>query len=71
MTKPQKIARPSHRLDDFFRHESFESLARSQGVSPATSLENLRGGWPEDQLDDGFEAAILTWRQGEERREPD
>jgi hypothetical protein len=66
MSEPQKSSRP---LDEFFRHESFESLARAQRVSAAMRLEDFQGGWPEDQLDDGFEAVLDTWRQPEARRE--
>jgi len=65
MAEPQtEPTAPSH-LDPFFRHESFESLARAQGKRPATRLEDFQGGWPEDQLDDGFEEALLAWRQGQ------
>lgn len=41
----------------------FEALARAQGVSPLDQLERVTGGWPEDELDDGFEEAVLEWRR--------
>ncbi len=53
------------RHDEFFRHESFEALAKAQGVRPAVRLEDFQGGWPEDQLDDGFEEALVAWRRSE------
>jgi hypothetical protein len=40
---------------EFFRGVSFADLARRQGVSPVEHLEDLLGGWPEDEIDDGFE----------------
>ncbi|MEP7009031.1 MAG: hypothetical protein ABJC13_01785 [Acidobacteriota bacterium] len=64
MAEPQiKPTSPAARADEFFRHESFEELARAQGVRPATRLESYEGGWPADQLDDGFEEALLAWRR--------
>lgn len=60
--RPQIVA---GRHDEFFRHESFEALAEAQGVGPANRLADFQGGWPEDQLDDGFEEALLTWRRSE------
>lgn len=38
------------------------ALAAAQGVKAVDSLETLCGGWPEDQLDDGFEVAVRQWR---------
>ncbi len=40
-------------------------LAAIQGVEPAGSLEKLYGGWPEEELDDGFEKAVRRWRDEE------
>jgi hypothetical protein len=41
---------------------SLEELARQQGVRPVERFEDLLGGWPEDEIDDGFEEAVLRWR---------
>ena len=51
------------RVNNFWQHTSFEDLARQQGVRPVERLEDLAGGWPEDQLDDGFEEALERWRR--------
>ncbi|HEX4496117.1 MAG TPA: hypothetical protein VIE43_10665 [Thermoanaerobaculia bacterium] len=48
---------------EFWRGASFEDLARQQGVRPVERLEALLGGWPEDEVNDGFEAALERWRQ--------
>lgn len=67
MGKPQ--AR-DQRHDEFFHRKSFEALAQEQGVRPVERLEDLLGGWPEDQLDDGFEDAVIAWRLRDARGEP-
>jgi hypothetical protein len=51
------------RAGPFWQGLSFEELARLQGVGPVERLEDLLGGWPEDEIDDGFEEAVLRWRQ--------
>src|SRR5262245_54725523 len=48
-------AHPGSRMrGDFWRRISLEELARQQGVQPVERIEDLLGGWPEDQIDDGF-----------------
>ncbi len=42
---------------------SFEELARRQGARPAERFEDYAGGWPEDQLNDGFEEALGRFRR--------
>jgi len=49
-------------MDPFWHSPSLEEIARAQGVQPITNLEVIMGGWPEEELDDGFEEAILRWR---------
>ena len=44
-------------------HRSFEEHAESQGVRPVLRLESLIGGWPADELDNGFEEALARWRK--------
>lgn len=49
--------------DAFWRGKSFDELAREQGVRPVERYEDLAGGWPEDEVNDGFEEALLQWRK--------
>lgn len=49
--------------NEFWQHTSFEELARQQGVRPVRRFEDLAGGWPEDQINDGFEEALERWRR--------
>jgi hypothetical protein len=50
--------------DDYWNYSpSFEELARAQGTRPAERFEDFAGGWPEDQLDDGFEEALERFRR--------
>ena len=53
----------------FWHSLTFEELARAQGVQPVRRLEDIMGGWPEDQRDDGFEDAIRAMRQEDLQRE--
>ncbi len=50
---------------DFWRSRSLDDLARQQGVGALTSLDDAQGGWPDDELNDGFEAAVARWRADE------
>jgi hypothetical protein len=50
-------------LTDFWQGASLEDLARQQGVRPVERLEDLLGGWPEDEVNDGFEIVLERWRQ--------
>jgi hypothetical protein len=57
--------------------KSAQELAEERGIKPIQSIdqlqgnkqkpvarfEDLLGGWPEDQLDDGFEEAVDQWRR--------
>ena len=55
---------------EFWQGLSFEELARLQGVKPVQRIESVLGGWPEDEVDDGFEAELARWRgQGSRRRD--
>lgn len=42
-------------------------VVAAQDVKPAGSVEEICGGWPEDELDDGFEIAVRKWRDDELR----
>lgn len=47
---------------DFYGRYTIEELARMQGVRPIKDFESLLGGWPADEIDDGFEDAVAKWR---------
>ena len=49
----------------FWRATDIEELARTQGVSLVRSLDAVLGGWPDDELEDGFEQAVQQWRSAE------
>jgi hypothetical protein len=50
--------------DDYWNYNpTFEELARAQGVRPAERFEDFAGGWPEDEIDDGFEEALERFRR--------
>lgn len=52
------------KADDYWHYNpSLEELARQQGTRPAERFEDFAGGWPEDQLDDGFEEALERFRR--------
>jgi hypothetical protein len=48
--------------DSFWHVWTIDELAALQGVEPIRSLDDVLGGWPEDELDDGFEDAVSQWR---------
>ena len=50
-------------MAEFWHRASFEDIARRQGIRPVERLEDLLGGWPEDEVNDGFEVALERWRQ--------
>ena len=54
---------PMGAADYWNYNPSFEELARQQGVRPAERFEDYAGGWPEDQIDDGFEEALERFRR--------
>ena len=40
-------------------------VAAAQRVPVPQTFEDILGGWPEDEIDDGFERALVTWRQSD------
>jgi len=50
---------------------TFAELVAAQGVKPVESPDKMYGGWPEDELDDGFENAVRQWRDDELRHQDD
>ena len=59
---PKQPAEVRASAGDFWRRVPLEELARQQGVQPVERFEDLLGGWPEDEIDDGFEEALERWR---------
>jgi len=51
--------------DSFWHTATLDELACQQGVDRVHGDEDLLGGWPEDEVDDGFEQVVVRWRQGE------
>lgn len=67
MSAPSKDTRQNFRdavadRDAFYRGYEIEELARIQGVRPVENFESLLGGWPPEEVDDGFEEAVARWR---------
>lgn len=50
---------------DFWESCSLDELARRQGLSLPKPAEEMLGGWPQDELDDGFENVVASWRERE------
>jgi hypothetical protein len=60
--KPRRRNLPG--TTDEFRHGfSFEKLGRRQGVKLVDRIETVLGGWPTEELEDGFEAELADWRR--------
>lgn len=49
----------------FWASCSLDDLAKQQGVVMPATVDELVGGWPVDDRDDGFEEALLRWRERE------
>lgn len=47
----------------FWSSPTMEELAKMQNVRPVERLEDLIGGWPVEELQDGFEEELARWRQ--------
>ena len=54
----------------FWQSYSLDDLAQQQGVAAPSSLNELLGGWPADELNDDFEEAFLRWRKCELEHHP-
>jgi hypothetical protein len=48
---------------EFWSGPSLEELARSQNVRPIERLDQILGGWPEEELQDRFEEELARWRR--------
>jgi hypothetical protein len=67
--KPNLIESPAPKYPGFSQRPSIEELIRQQGIRPVQSIDDLLGGWPEDQIDDGFEEALKEWRRADHQGE--
>ena len=52
-------------LADFWESCILDELARRQGVALPKSPDEMLGGWPDDELDDGFENVVASGRERE------
>ena len=52
----------------FWKPLTVDELARLQGIKPVRKLEDIVGGWPEGEEDDGFEKAVAEWRKADVER---
>ena len=48
---------------DFWSGYTLEELAKMQNVRPVERLEDIMGGWPVEELQDGFEEELARWRR--------
>jgi hypothetical protein len=48
--------------------QTLDDIARRQGVTRPAAFDELLGGWPDGEMDDGFEDAVEKWRAEEPRR---
>lgn len=48
---------------DFWSSPTLEDLAKMQNVRPVERLEDVMGGWPVEELQDGFEEELARWRR--------
>jgi len=56
--------------DGFWTSLTVDELAVQQSVRPSASFAELLGGWPESELDDGFEEAVAHWRAQDGKHGP-
>lgn len=55
---------------DFWSGYTLEDLARMQNVRPVERLEDLIGGWPVEELQDGFEEGASSLAAAVETSQP-
>ncbi len=48
---------------DFWESCSLDELVRCQGVGAPEATDDVQGGWPTDELDDGFENVVRLGRE--------
>lgn len=58
-TVRRSVSRKPRRRGAFWERPTIDDLAARQGVKPLR-LDDMLGGWPEDELDDGFERAVVV-----------
>ena len=55
----------AHRTRSVDLERHLDAIALAQGVKPVTDARQLLGGWPADELNDGFEADLQRRRSSE------
>lgn len=49
-------------LNGFWQVETRDQLAAAQDVTEVLNIDSVRGTWPQDDLNDGFDVALRRWR---------
>ena len=60
---PVHVEEAEAQAEAFWESCTIDELGRRQGVSVPRSIQEVLGGWPEDELDDGFENVVASWRE--------
>lgn len=47
----------------FFADFALDELAGQQGISGTPTFKQIFGGWPKEELNDGFERMVRRWRR--------
>ena len=53
------------------REKTLDEIAAEQGFKPIKDFSELLGGWPKEELNDGFEEELNRRRKSELVKEPD
>lgn len=61
--KKKDLPEPVPATGELWASLSWAELAELQNVRPVERLEQVVGGWPPDEIDDGFEEALVRWRE--------
>ena len=69
LAKPAKKKPVKKRFEEDLRkmrnQQTLDELAAAQGVEPVTDFKQLRGIWPKEELEDGFEDDLNRRRKSE------
>jgi hypothetical protein len=63
-----RVERIDNAGDLFWKSLTLDQLAEQQNVSVPKSFDEFLGGWPEDEVEDGFEREVVQWRRQEDQR---
>lgn len=67
---PVRVETDDPSLVSFWESCSLDELARRQGLFGARPVEEIGGGWPDDEIEDCFETIVAKWRASELERAP-